>query len=210
MSKKQLPLNAFVRLTGSEHEWKQAIERMNVAAGPELASAFFPPGWEDMTADELRSVRWANACRVWDQLQEVRIACEQAEVEVQKEGISEERREELKAIIDKGPVHRKNTRKRNGDGATTYYGVGNNEKLYIHSKEDCKPGSLHELFWQRVCPKTGRKYFWQAQMMSFIAVVLLSSSNPDHWDKEPQKVWDIGRRGLDNRGFFEYAERTDD
>jgi hypothetical protein len=79
--------------------------------------------------------------------------------------------------------------------------------LFIHSFDDAKEGSRQEIFW-KLKDEHGRAYFFQSDLLKAMERVMdeygkfEGMSDTELRDKI-KKVWDIGRRGKERRGFFD-------
>jgi hypothetical protein len=79
--------------------------------------------------------------------------------------------------------------------------------LFIHSFDDAKEGSRQEIFW-KLKDEHGRAYFFQSDLLKAMERVMdeygkfEGMSDTERRDKI-KKVWDIGRRGKERRGFFD-------
>jgi hypothetical protein len=103
---------------------------------------------------------------------------------------------------------------RNFAGTKVYTGATRRPKLHIRNESDCKPGSWHKMFWKLQWEHG--QYFFKEQLLETMEQTMGDFGEFKNEDGQPMtneeradkvaKVWDIGRRGKDRRGFFDKKE----
>jgi hypothetical protein len=101
---------------------------------------------------------------------------------------------------------------KNYAGEKVYTGTTRKAKQFLCDRSDCKPGSRQEMFWG-LCDDCGLAYFFQPTLIQLIEIALENNGEFIHEDGTElsaeersaivAKVWDVGRRGKDRRGFFD-------